>query len=261
MNVLEVRCVGKQFGGLVAVDQIDFDVEKGSITAVIGPNGAGKTTLFNLVTGVYQPDRGDILFDGRSLVGLRPDRVAALGIARTFQNIRLFADLSVVDNVRVAMHGRLKSGIFDILLNRRKTRIEERRALGEVCGLLAYLDLEPWINEPAKNLPYGVQRRLEIARALATRPKLLLLDEPAAGMSPRETWELSELIRRLRDDFELTVLLIEHDMKLVMDISERIVVLDYGRIIAGGTPEEIRSDPRVIEAYLGRSAVADGTYS
>ncbi|ADG06096.1 ABC transporter ATP-binding protein [Kyrpidia tusciae] len=256
MNVLEVRGVGKQFGGLVALDKVDFDVRKGSITAVIGPNGAGKTTFFNLVTGVYRPDCGEILFDGRSVVGLRPDRVTALGLARTFQNIRLFADLSVVDNVLIAMHRRLTSGILDILLNRRKTRIEERRALGEVYGLLEYLGLEPWINEPAKNLPYGIQRRLEIARALATRPKLLLLDEPAAGMSPRETRELTDLIRRLRDDFDLTVLLIEHDMKLVMNISERIMVLDYGRAIAEGTPEEIRSHPKVIEAYLGHSAVS-----
>ncbi|SFU54609.1 ABC transporter ATP-binding protein [Alicyclobacillus macrosporangiidus] len=256
MNVLEVSGVHKQFGGLVALDDVNFQVRKGSVTAVIGPNGAGKTTFFNLITGVYQPDRGDIRLEGKPLVGLRPDQVAMLGIARTFQNIRLFADLPVLDNVLVAMHGRLSARIPGILLGRRQIRQEERRAIGEAYWLLEYMGLAPYANEIAKNLPYGTQRRLEIARALATHPKLLLLDEPAAGMSPRETRELTEMIHRLREDFGLTVVLIEHDMKLVMNISEHILVLDYGRAIAEGPPEEIRNNPRVIEAYLGRGAVS-----
>jgi len=255
--LLEAENITKVFGGLMAVNSVSLTVEKGSIVSVIGPNGAGKTTFFNVLTGIYKPDGGTITFDGESIVGLRPDQITQRGIARTFQNIRLFGNMTALENVMVGMHSRLRSGVWGAIFQTPATRTEEKRARQRARELLAFVGLERRMDELAKNLPYGDQRRLEIARALATQPKLILLDEPTAGMNPQETAEATELIRRLRDELGITVILIEHDMRVVMTISERITVLDYGSKIAEGKPEEIRTNPRVIEAYLGRGAVVE----
>lgn len=257
MALLEAENITKVFGGLMAVNSVSLTVEKGSIVSVIGPNGAGKTTFFNVLTGIYKPDGGTITFDGESIVGLRPDQITQRGIARTFQNIRLFGNMTALENVMVGMHSRLRSGVWGAIFQTPATRTEETRARQRARELLAFVGLERRMDELAKNLPYGDQRRLEIARALATQPKLILLDEPTAGMNPQETAEATELIRRLRDELGITVILIEHDMRVVMTISERITVLDYGSKIAEGKPEEIRTNPRVIEAYLGRGAVVE----
>lgn len=254
MALLEAIGLTKRFGGLVANQDVTVKIEEGTITAVIGPNGAGKTTFFNMVTGFYVPDEGDILLNGKSIKGLRPDQVAQHGITRTFQNIRLFKDMSALENVMVGVHSRLSAGILGILFNTKRVREEEEKARVEAYKLMEYVGIQHVANEAAGSLPYGLQRRLEIARALATNPKIILLDEPAAGMNPRETIEMTEFIRRLRRELNLTIILIEHDMKLVMGLSEYIHVLDYGRKIAEGTPEQIRTNPNVIEAYLGKSA-------
>jgi branched-chain amino acid transport system ATP-binding protein len=258
-NILEASAVTKQFGGLTAVNSVDFVIEEGSISSVIGPNGAGKTTFFNMITGVYTPTSGTLIFGGRSIAGLKPDQVTARGIGRTFQNIRLFGNMTALENVLVGMHARLTANLFNILIGSKRVKGEEARARRAALDLLDYVGLgADRANEISKSLPYGDQRRLEVARALATGPQLLLLDEPTAGMNPQETSELTRLIRRIRDDRKVTVLLIEHDMKVVMDISERITVLDRGLKIAEGSPEQVRSNEQVIEAYLGRGAAAHG---
>ncbi|TFE22729.1 ABC transporter ATP-binding protein [Cohnella luojiensis] len=254
MTILRVTNLVKRFGGLVCVDGIDLSFPEGKISAVIGPNGAGKTTFFNLITGIYSPDEGRIELDGKSILNLKPHQITERGIARTFQNIRLFGSMTVLENVMVGLHIHLKAGLFGTLLRLPSNRAEENRSQEEAYRLLEYVGLESLLNEQANSLPYGAQRRLEIARALATKPKVLLLDEPAAGMNPRETVELIGLIKRIRQELGITIILIEHDMRLVMELSDHILVLDYGTKIAEGVPEEIRSNPRVIEAYLGKSA-------
>ncbi len=254
MALLEVTNLGIAFGGLQAVEKFALSIEKGHLYGLIGPNGAGKTTVFNMLTGVYQPTEGDIVLDGKSIVGLKPAVINKAGIARTFQNIRLFKDMTVLDNVKVGLHNQVKYTTATGILRLPSYFVKERAMNEKAMELLKIFDLDGGAGQPASSLPYGKQRKLEIARALATNPKLLLLDEPAAGMNPNETAELMETVRFVRDKFDIAVLLIEHDMSFVMGLCEHITVLDYGRIIAEGDPETVRSDPKVIAAYLGGEA-------
>ena len=252
MALLEVNGITKIFGGLVAVENVEFKVETGEIVSIIGPNGAGKTTIFNLLTGVYQPTRGSVLINGIDTKGMPTHKVNKLGIARTFQNIRLFSDMSALDNVKVGMHNEIKCSFLASLLHLPSYYRAEATANQKAMELLDFMGLADVADVKAGSLPYGVQRRLEIVRALATNPSIILLDEPAAGMNPSETTELMHQIRRIRDTFHIAIFLIEHDMNLVMNVCEAIAVVNYGKIIAKGTPEEVRNNPAVIEAYLGR---------
>ncbi len=256
MDVLVANGVTKRFGGLQAVSRVDLKIKEHSIHSIIGPNGAGKTTLFNCVTGFYTPEEGSILLDDQEITGLTPDRVTRRGISRTYQNIRLFKNMTVVENILVGMHQHLKSGILGNILRDPRTRREEKESVEEARRLLQFVGLQGKGDQMSKNLSYGDQRRLEIARALASKPKLLLLDEPTAGMNPSETQEMVHFTRRLRDELGITILLIEHQMRVVMSISELISVLDFGQKIAEGTPVEIQKNTRVIEAYLGRGAAS-----
>ena len=256
MALLEIGHLTHRFGGLLALSDFNLSLDGNELVGIIGPNGAGKTTLFNLISGVYRPTKGSISVEGRELVGLAPNRIAALGIARTFQNIRLFKDLSVLDNVRCANYGQAGYGALLALFRLGRCRREEAVIIDRSMELLTLFQLDTHAEEPSRNLPYGLQRRLEIARALATRPKLLLLDEPAAGMNPAEITKLMGLIEWVRKAFNVTILLIEHQMQLVMNLCERLVVLDFGVTIAEGKPHEIRNDARVLAAYLGEEQPA-----
>lgn len=251
MNVLRTDSITMQFGGLTAVKEFSLELNKGEIIALIGPNGAGKTTAFNMITGVYKPTKGNVIFNEKNITGLRPDQITALGVARTFQNIRLFKDLSVLDNVLIANHLRIKSNFMEAILKLPRYKKEEKAMYEKSMNLLEKVGLADLKDEKSSSLPYGQQRRLEIARALATDPTVLLLDEPAAGMNPKETDDLTHFIKQIRDEFDLTIFMIEHHMQVVMGISNRIYVLDYGVTIAQGSPYEIQNNQRVIEAYLG----------
>ena len=251
MALLDVKKLTKNFGGLTAVGDVTMHLNEGELVGLIGPNGAGKTTLFNLLTGVYEPSEGTVSLDGTILNGMKPYKIASLGLSRTLQNIRFFKEMTVLDNVLIGMANQTSPHLLASFLRLPKYYQSEEELRQKALDLLAIFNLETEADTLAKNLPYGQQRRLEIVRALATKPKILFLDEPAAGMNPQETAELTELIRKIKDEFNITIMLIEHDMSLVMEVTERIYVLEYGRLIAQGTPDEIKTNQRVIEAYLG----------